>query len=47
MRNEVVFNEGYRAQAAGGKLADNPYPPSESQHWDWRKGFLEAFMDSN
>jgi hypothetical protein len=45
--DEDVFNQGYRAQAQGKDLVrDNPYPSSEANHWTWRKGFLQAHMDS-
>jgi hypothetical protein len=25
----------------------NPYPSSDPNHWTWRRGFLQAFKDSN
>jgi hypothetical protein len=41
-------NEGYRAQAMGYTLMDNPYGADEkARHWAWRAGFIDAFRDSN
>lgn len=46
--NQDIKDEGYRAQAAGKTLQDNPYLPIDStNHWNWRAGFLEAFKDSH
>jgi hypothetical protein len=42
-----VFNEGYGAQVLGKSLTeDNPYSHTDPNHWTWRKGFLQAFVDS-
>lgn len=40
---------GYRAQAQGKSMADNPHDSAthSNAHWDWRKGFIEAFNDSH
>jgi len=43
----VIENEGYRAQMQGKTMRDNPYDSQLPQHWLWRKGFIEAFKDSN
>ena len=41
-------NLGYQAQAFGKDLVkNNPYHIDNYLHWEWRKGFLEAFKDSN
>jgi hypothetical protein len=46
--DEATFNEGYRAQAAGKNMvSDNPHPTGDPKHWTWRRGFLQAFKDSN
>ena len=43
-----VFNEGYRAQAHGLDMVKvNPYESEDNRHWAWRKGFIQAFKDSN
>ena len=43
-----VINEGYAAQARGKNLVnDNPYNADDPRYWEWRKGYLEAFKDSN
>jgi hypothetical protein len=45
---EEVTNEGYRAQCDGKDMVrNNPYPPDCNNHWLWRKGFIDAFQDSN
>lgn len=49
-RNEEgpVFNEGYRAQAAGKSMVrDNPYCDADNRYWEWRSGYCQAFKDSN
>lgn len=28
-------------------VSDNPYPATDPNHWEWRKGFIQAFNDSN
>lgn len=40
-------NEGYRAQALGFKLHDNPYIVSTPAYTQWRRGYLDAFKDSH
>jgi len=42
-----IKNEGYKAQAAGKSLSNNPYPVIDAKHWLWRAGWVEAFRDSN
>jgi hypothetical protein len=42
-----IEDMGYRAQAQGYPLMNNPYPTSDDKHWAWRKGWLEAFTDSH
>lgn len=45
---EEVTNEGYRAQCDGKDMvSNNPYPSNTNNHWLWRKGFIDAFQDSN
>lgn len=46
--DESIVNSGYRAQAQGKSMTkDNPYISSDPRHFQWRKGFLQAHMDSN
>lgn len=45
---QAIKNAGYQAQAQKKDMVkDNPYPPADSEHWLWRKGFVEAHYDSN
>lgn len=42
------FQEGYQAQMQGKDMVkDNPYDCGDNKHWEWRKGFIQAFMDSH
>ncbi len=40
-------NQGYAAQSSGKSMSANPYLANTPEYWAWRKGFLEAFKDSN
>jgi ribosome modulation factor len=42
-----VENEGYRAQAAGKSLQENPHPQDTPSYWAWHKGWHEARKDSH
>jgi ribosome modulation factor len=42
-----IKDQGYRAQAQGRPMTDNPYPTGTQSYWAWRAGYLEAFKDSN
>lgn len=43
-----VRNEGYMAQASGKDMSlNNPYHSTDERHWTWRRGFIEAHVDSD
>ena len=47
-QQQEIKDEGYRSHAAGKDMVNgNPYPGTDSRHWLWRKGYLEAFKDAN
>lgn len=46
-QQQEIKDEGYRAHATGKDMNTNPYPGTDHRHWIWRKGYLEAFKDSN
>lgn len=46
---QQIKDEGYQAYVNGKDMVkDNPYPSSAAfVYWTWRKGFIEAFQDTN
>jgi len=43
-----AFTEGYNAQVRGvNMVAGNPYDSNTTNHWEWRRGYLQAFNDSH
>lgn len=47
-KDSKEFNEGYLAEAHGKDMVkDNPYLANDPKHWQWRKGYIQAFKDSH
>lgn len=43
-----IKEQGSEAYTAGKNMVkDNPYPSESKDHWEWRKGYLQAFQLEN
>lgn len=39
--------EGYLAYQAGKEQKDNPYPETSHRYYEWRRGHIEAWLDTD
>jgi len=45
---QSIKDDGYKAHAKSLDMRKgNPYSEDDCRHWLWRRGYLEAFKDSN